>query len=230
MRGWQLKYLDRCKARLAQISDWDLEEGFYLTQAEADQHEGGKVAEPILSYRSFIRFWKKHFPKLVIRKRGEDTCDQCHERMLKIQHLLTKKLEAEKKIEEAGDDDNEGTTVEELQQFVRDLQEEIDLVEKHIIMADTQREKYKYFEKVAKEDIEKNTVWNLRTIFLVIDMAQNGYLPMLLGEQMGSIYYMSELIHLIFGTLIVVCYSSQFDCCVLTMLLCLLFPSHDRCC
>ena len=73
-------------------------------------------------------------------------------------------------------------------------------------MADTQREKYKYFEKVAKEDIEKNTVWNLRTIFLVIDMAQNGYLPMLLGEQMGSIYYMSELIHLIFGTLIVVCY------------------------
>ena len=119
---------------------------------------------------------------------------------------LDQEVEAEKKIEEAGDDDEEGTTVEELQAFVRDLQEEIDLVEQHIVMADTQREKYKYFEKVAKEDIEKNTVWNLRTIFLVIDMAQNGYLPMLLGEQMGSIYYMSELIHLIFGTLIVVCY------------------------
>ena len=83
--------------------------------------------------------------------------------------------------------------------FRDQIQAEIDLVEHHILQADTQREKYVEFHKQAKEDIENNVEWKKRTIFLVIDMAQNGFLPMLLGEQMGSIYYMSELIHLIFG-------------------------------
>ena len=120
-RGWKLKWLDRCKARLAQISDWECEDGYYRTQAEADQHEGGKVAKPIVSYRSFIRYWKRHFSKLVIRKRGEDTCDICHALMLKIQRIKKQQLETEKRLEEAGDDDNEGTTVEELKAFVDSL-------------------------------------------------------------------------------------------------------------
>jgi len=54
-------------------------------------------------------------------------------------------------------------------------------------------------EKQAAEDIANNVPWGRRTKFFVIDMGQNALLPMLRGEQMGSIYYMSALVHLIFG-------------------------------
>ena len=39
----------------------------------------------------------------------------------------------------------------------------------------------------------------LATVLLVIDMAQNAETPCLSGDQMGNIYYMSPLLHYIFG-------------------------------
>ena len=39
----------------------------------------------------------------------------------------------------------------------------------------------------------------LATVLLVIDMAQNATTPCLSGDQMGNIYYMSPLLHYIFG-------------------------------
>ena len=36
-------------------------------------------------------------------------------------------------------------------------------------------------------------------MMLVIDMAQNGATPFLSGDQMGDFYYMSPIIHNIFG-------------------------------
>jgi len=205
--GWQVKMIDKCKAKMAQIKDWELADGFYRTQAEADQHEGGKVALPICSYRSFIRYWDTNFPKLVIRKSGEDTCDDCHRIMLNIRALERKRDAALAKRaaerEANGEADVNGTTPSELSEYANKLQAEIDHVRQHIVMADSNRAKYNEYEKQAAEDTANNVPWGQRTKFFVIDMGQNALLPTLRGEQMGAFYYMSPLVHLIFGKLLI---------------------------
>ena len=195
--GHEPKWKDKCRSKMAQVSDWDLRDGFYRTQAEADQHEGGKVAKPIMSWRSFLRYWKAHFPKLRIRKSGEDTCTDCYKLRLRLSILTRKRDEALRALED--DDMLDSITPDELLKEIDGYDELIAECRKHVEMHQAQREDYNKLRDIAKEDFKNDVPFDLRTEFLVIDMSQNGALPMLRGDQMGDFYYMSPLIQLIFG-------------------------------
>ena len=62
------------------------------TQEEADLF-GGEMALPIVSWRSFRRCWLKHFPKLKVRAKGEDTCTDCYLLRQKLASLAQQKAE-----------------------------------------------------------------------------------------------------------------------------------------
>jgi hypothetical protein len=66
-------------------------------------------------------------------------------------------------------------------------------------MHEAQRELYNKLKAIAEADVENLVAIDLMTLFLVIDMSQNGSTPCLAGDQMGDFYYMSPLSHYIFG-------------------------------
>ena len=66
-------------------------------------------------------------------------------------------------------------------------------------MHEAQREHYNFYRDLSIRDRARRLPKHLATLLLIIDMAQNGATPFLCGDQMGDFYYMSPLIHLIFG-------------------------------
>lgn len=195
-RGYKIVFDCKGKSKYKRVCDWKLAEGFYKTQAEADAN-GGEVAQPIISWRSFNRMWTKEFPELHVAQRGEDTCTDCHLLRLKLQTLTKKQEQVLRDINEGGADD--GTSPEKLSEIVTELQEAIDEVKKHCKMHEAQREMYNKYMKIAEEDLNNLVAIDKKTLFLVIDMSQNGSTPCLACDQMGDFYYMSPLSHYIFG-------------------------------
>ena len=91
-RGWKAVWLNKHTQKFKPIREWNLREGFYGTQEEAD-HSGGEVALPIVSWRLFRRCCSKHFPKLKVRAKGEDTCTDCYLLRQKLASLARQKAE-----------------------------------------------------------------------------------------------------------------------------------------
>lgn len=199
-QGYVVKFTCKCKSKIAQVKDWELAEGYHRTQAEADENDR-KVAGPICSWRSYLRRWQAKFPELVVRSKGEDTCDICHSLMLQHQHLMKKVMLAREALEEGT---FVSTTPDELEAHIKETEKLIEEGKKHIKMHEAQREDYEKYLQQATDDIENKVQWKSMLKFLVIDMGQNASTPMLLGDQPGCIYYMSPLTHYIFGKYVVI--------------------------
>jgi hypothetical protein len=195
-RGWKITFLCRGKCKFKKLTDWELQDGFYKTQEEADANDG-EVAKPIMSWRSFNRMWDKEFSQVHVAQRGEDTCTDCHMLRIKLQALDKKKTKAEEDLANGGSDD--GTTPEQLEEIIADIKVYTEECEKHLKMHQAQRELYNKLKAIAEADVENLVAIDLMTLFLVIDMSQNGSTPCLAGDQMGDFYYMSPLSHYIFG-------------------------------
>ena len=68
--GWQVTYSNRARTRHNAIDKYiRVEEGF--------DDDNGIAKQQVCSYRCFRMFWKKEFPKLKMRNRGEDVCTDC---------------------------------------------------------------------------------------------------------------------------------------------------------
>ena len=64
-RGWKVSTNAKGTVTLAPREDDD-----WLNE--------GEEAAPICSRRQFDRFWKQHYPEMVIRKPTKDICDECY--------------------------------------------------------------------------------------------------------------------------------------------------------
>ena len=107
-RGWDP--VQTCKNRRIYKSkrDWVLAPNCYETADEVEGAEpitlpDGSTLEPRIAkqaviFETFRKLWKKEFPHLRIRGRGEDTCTDCFKIKNKLRHLLRKKMIAELKV------------------------------------------------------------------------------------------------------------------------------------
>ena len=79
-RGYAPKKLCRGKQKFAPMADWGTMGGW-----EEDERL------PVVSWRSYCRFWLDSFPNLKVRARGEDTCTDCFNLMNELQGLYNKR-------------------------------------------------------------------------------------------------------------------------------------------
>ena len=197
--GYRVTFKDRGKSILDPKEQWPLRDGFFRTQEEANDHENGRVVRPVVSWRSFGRYWQKNFPKLRVRAKGEDTCTDCyllHQRLIRLgkkKDEMMSRLNAEELAE------IDGVEPEVLAEAIDGYEETIQECKKHVKMHEAQRKQYNRYRDESKHDLFMDLPLHLLTLLLVIDMAQNGATPYLAGDQMGDFYYMSPLTHYIFG-------------------------------
>ena len=114
----------------------------------------------------------------------------------KLASLSRQKAELLKQIDDGKLD---GITPEELHAEIDGYDEAINECKKHVLMHTAQREEFNLLVQFSKLSLQQGLPMELVTVLLVIDMAQNAETPCLSGDQMGNIYYMSPLLHLIFG-------------------------------
>ena len=89
--GWEPEWIDKGKSKMKPLSEWRPREGYVLTEEQASSQVEGEVVEPIVSWRSFQRYWAKHFQELKVRAKGEDTCADCYLLALKLGRIAKKK-------------------------------------------------------------------------------------------------------------------------------------------
>ena len=73
-----------------------------------------------VSWRSFLRCWAKHFPKLKVRAKGEDTCADCYLLKLKLLRLAKQKAEL---LSSLDNDEADGITPEDLAEMIEGYNE-----------------------------------------------------------------------------------------------------------
>ena len=145
---------------------------------------------------------KKIIAENKLNEIGNVTEDLPDEQSAAISKQLKDFFEGDCPETEGGADSSEfyeGTTPEELQELIKEIDKEVKMAEKHVKMHVAQREESKKYVSMAEEDLKVNKPLIESTMMITMDMSQNGGLPSLFGDQCGDFYYMSPLTQFIFG-------------------------------
>ena len=192
-------------SKLGLYKQWCFDRGYTITFANKnktsinpkDKWEARDDAEclPVVSFRSFKRFWDTNFAQLKVRPRGEDTCDKCFVIATNIVTNQKKRKRLEEEIDEEEGCINEAA-FEELVHY-----EEIQLGEAHEHIRQYQAQKRVADEHVIEaidDDVNCKAMHERKVVFTT-DMGQNVSLPHLGSEQFGQAYYMSPLTQYLSG-------------------------------
>ena len=156
----------------------------------------GEECPVLVSWASFLAYWKVNFPKVVIQSASEDICDDCV--IFANSHRYLKRRRRGIADGEESDDE-EDTTPMALQDpaedvKLRDAEEDVILAAgHHVKMAREQRELFNTKKIEAREHASSLRPQGQRTYTFVGDFAQNMYLPNFSAEQPGLTYYFSPL-------------------------------------
>lgn len=161
------------------------------------------TAKRVPSWRFFLEYWNEHHPHLKIPKAAEDICGECYVYANRIRHKQKKTGKRGREAMEADGDDDEQeellvpaekihgdrTEAEEKRMIASEL-----LIEKASIHVNRARAQRNLFNKKKQEAIDTKHLPAVERIYtVVIDYAQNMYLPNFAGEQPGEVYYYSPL-------------------------------------
>ena len=184
---------DLHKTFLAEIG-WDVKvdsKGRMSYQRASNTVTSTVEAEEAISWPSFLRFWKKHYAKIVIQQSAEDLCDDCV--VFANRHKYGKRQEV--RTEEEDEDLVVPTSKKQDYDLLnKETEEQENLVleaAKHVKMAQCQREMFVGKKKEAVD--HANEPQERRTYTFVCDFAQNMYIPNFAAEQPGATYYYSPL-------------------------------------
>ena len=182
-----------------------------------DVEWGEEQPRDTVSWRSFLRFWAKHYPLLRVGKPSEDICNACHK--------YCNQLKFKKEIQDDDQDDERGVSDRELLDEVatehddqvvegplkntdllsvpEDTQQNEDIILEattHVEAARAMRAYANSKMKEAKESNEAGVDWGSAKDCLVADYCQNMDLPHQGMTQPGETYYFSPLTINCFGT------------------------------
>ena len=165
----------------------------------------------VVSWPTFLSYWKRKFPFIKLRKKGADTCTDClllcnefrmrqargDRRRAALQGNEEEEgTDTESEEEENGEDrDDEGT----LEQVIETMAETIEKAREHVSSYQIQRNHGRQLISLARLDITHLLPSLIRRKVLTIDMGQNLCLPNFEAEQPGDTFYLSPLTVLLFG-------------------------------
>ncbi len=152
----------------------------------------------ICSYTSFMRKWRRHCSKIVIRPKSEDICGECYILKNKFRYGTRKNrgTETEDEGSDLGKDDDDDDEQDDGNEFEFSFEERETLINQaaqHVKEAKAMREMIKNAEEEAKSDVESGVAHANRRYCLVGDYIQNIAVPNLGANQPGEVYYFSPL-------------------------------------
>jgi hypothetical protein len=188
-----------CHTKIALYRSFLVEHGYMLQVDHKSRPisctKDGEECPVLVSWATFLAYWKVNFPKVVIQSASEDICDDCV--IFANSHCyLTRRRRG---IADGEDSDEEDATTMALQDpdedlKLRDAEEDVIMAAgHHVKMAREQRELFNAKKIEAREHASSLRPQSQRTYTFVGDFAQNMYLPNFSAEQPGSTYYFSPL-------------------------------------
>jgi hypothetical protein len=167
----------------------------------------GRDQQRAPSWSSFLRYWAKHHPKLLIAGAREDVCNQCY--VFANRHRYARKLKDDAFALCPPVGDGGPPVVDEPPPEEDDVNEDDDIAAmeegedivvkaaKHVEMAQQQRILYQQKRKEATATALLRP--SERVLCYVADYVQNMYIPNFASEQPGATYYYSPLSCYVFG-------------------------------
>ena len=158
----------------------------------------GSIATQVISWKTFLGFWKREYPNIQIRPKGADTCSDF---LIFCQQIHRLKNKSKRFNLQSGF--NEEAPGESANIDKDELANQLEKASLHVKMARCQRERYQHFTNVcikSSNDLQFANVPNVRSglvkkkMTLTMDMGQNVPCPSLSAEQAGKTYYMSPLV------------------------------------
>jgi hypothetical protein len=176
---------------------WSLKldaKGKILTMSNGDVVVDGKTSKEMPSWRTFLRYWKANYPRIVIQRAREDICNECY--VFSNEHRYR---DQRQRLGLDSDGSLEGSGSENEARFDKMIAREqlINEAHKHVGMARAQREFFNLKKLEAKADVGKPRAEQCHTY--VADYCQNMGIPHFGSEQPGETYYMSPLNVYTFG-------------------------------
>ena len=172
-----------------------------MTEFEKREHDDdaevplwptGSESKPVLTWPSFLNFWKNNYPSITVRPKGADTCADCLKLLYSLKGSSSSpagvQIEGEEAVEEA------------VENAIADTDKRKQEAERHVKAYKTQRDFANWCIQESRMDIRRNVSFKKRRHCLTIDMGQNLALPNFEGEQPGDTYYLSPITVCLFGS------------------------------
>ena len=208
-RGWMVSKKSSALTTYKPVSEFPLRPND--DDEEVPLWPQGSVCSRVISWPTFLSYWKRKFPYIKIRKKGADTCTDCQ---LLCNEFRTRQARAGRRRNKiAGDDDDEllGSDTEsdvseeetrgeeELEAEMERMSATMRKARDHVRAYQIQRNQCRRLISLARLDITHLLPSLLRRKVLTIDMGQNLCLPNFEAEQPGDTFYLSPLTVLLFG-------------------------------
>ena len=216
-RGWIVEKASSAKTTYKSLAD------FTPRPHDDDEDipfwpEGSESLKPI-SWPTFLRYWKRNFPHIKIRKKGADTCTDCQ---ILCNEFRTRQARADRRStrgnpvrQEASDEDRDSSESEDssleggdadgnmdeadVEQEVEIMAATVERAREHVSAYQVQRNNARRLINLARLDITHLLPSLCQRKVLTIDMGQNLCLPNFEAEQPGDTFYLSPLTVLLFG-------------------------------
>jgi hypothetical protein len=207
-RGWKVKKFSSAQTIYTKTADYEVRDDW-----------PDNDPKKICTWPTFRSFWQKHFPKLVVRGKGSDTCTDCL--VLRNQfRTRAARLERTNMFEQrrgTNDDEREGDVIDNNDEEQSsadendnnqnmDLERELELTTEVLTKAKLHVKSYviqRDYKKTIVANARNDITYQLSSVFrrkvFTIDMGQNLSLPSFESEQPGDTYYLTPLTVLLFG-------------------------------
>ena len=230
-RGWKVFKVSRTLTLYDKVQNFSLHENDDASAVPL--WPSGSTPERVVTWPTFLDFWKENFPHIKLRKKGADTCTDClvlvNEFRMRLGASARNENEDDSSQEEGagggvnggdGDDDGGngdgggggggsdggGGDEDMLVRQMNNAQLVLQKAKAHVKKYQVQRRHATHVKDLAKLDITNHLPSLFRRRVLTIDMGQNLSVPNFEGEQPGDTYYLSPLTVYLFGVV-----EAEFD-------------------
>lgn len=168
----------------------------------------------VISWPTFLSYWKCKFPFIKLRKKGADTCTDC---LLLCNEFRMRQARGDRRRAALqGNDEEEGTDTEseeeeedgedcndegDLERVIETMAETMEKACEHVSSYQIQQNHGRQLISLARLDIAHLLPSLIRRKVLTIDMGQNLCLPNFEAEQPGDTFYLSPLTGLLFSNI-----------------------------
>ena len=227
-RGWKVEKKSSAKTIMKSTKEYTKRDYEPVDEDGISLFPPGSEYGKVISWPSFLRYWKRNFGHVKLRKKGADICTDCLIIMNDFRSCQRRRAACTpvpregRDADEDGaeeddssdsdmdisssddddDDDDEDTVDDNEAHFERAVEQMRETTRKgiaHVRAYQIQRDESKRIISLARNDIANHLPSLFRRKVLTIDMGQNLNLPNFEGEQPGDTYYLSPLTVLLFG-------------------------------